>query len=45
MNLLQVEDVIVDLEFVKELFLPLEVIIYQLKLQVFDGLEFLSQET
>lgn len=45
MNDLQVEGVSVDLELITELFLPLEVVFYQLKLQVFDGLEFFSQET
>ena len=45
MYVLQVEGVIVDLELIKEFFLPLDVIVYEFKLQVFDGLEFLSQET
>ena len=45
MNILQVEGVCADLELVTELFFPLEVIVYQLKLQIFDSLEFLSEET
>lgn len=45
MNDLQVEGVSVDLELVTELFLPLKVVVNQLKLQVFDWLEFLPQVT
>lgn len=45
MNDLQVEGVSVDLELVTELFLPLEVVVNQLKLQVFDWLEFFPQVT
>ena len=45
MNILQVEGVCADLELVSELFFPLKVIVYQLKLQIFDSLEFLSEET
>lgn len=44
MYFLQVEGVSVDLELVKEFFLPLNVMVYLLKLQVFDGLEFSLQE-
>lgn len=44
MTVLQIEGVTVHLELVTELFFPLDVLVYQLKPQIFDNLEFLSEE-
>lgn len=41
MYVLLVEGIGIDLELIKEFFLPLDMVVHQLKLQVSDCLEFL----